>query len=385
MWDDFGTWLQSPGGARVLQTAIIPALAILVAGVLAALIARAAVRATIRRSERAEAGSAVGALVAAARIAADPDADRGSRRRAARLRAEADVRTRLLPLPGANVAADWAQARIDDVERRAGDGPVSTELDELRDRLIEWVARPKRAKRIFSAPSSGRRNADAHASRPAPVSEEPAAAPAHAPEQPPVVPVEQEHPAPGPRRMPPAPAQSEPTAPAAPAAASTAVPAAPASPATPLVGAAAAAAAVESVPAWQRTRAGERLQQERGRARGVEAPSTDDEPGSPGTAPVQLPHPHRAGTGSAPEQEDEAIPVDAHPQTRHGHAAEHAAAADAAKPAAAPVATATPAWLDEYDDEAQVTQNLDLKTPPPVSASSVRGRGTPGEDLVPRS
>jgi hypothetical protein len=51
----------------------------------------------------------------------------------------------------------------------------------------------------------------------------------------------------------------------------------------------------------------------------------------------------------------------------------------------APQAPAVPAWLDVYDDEAQVTQNLDLKTPPPVSASSVRDRGTPGEDLVPRS
>ena len=36
MWDDLVAWFQSPGGARVLQTAIVPALAILVAGVLAA-------------------------------------------------------------------------------------------------------------------------------------------------------------------------------------------------------------------------------------------------------------------------------------------------------------------------------------------------------------
>jgi hypothetical protein len=50
-----------------------------------------------------------------------------------------------------------------------------------------------------------------------------------------------------------------------------------------------------------------------------------------------------------------------------------------------PVANPAPAWLDTYDDEAQVTQNLDLKTPPPVAASAVRDRGGPGEDLVPRS
>src|ERR1700709_1876713 len=89
MWDALVAWFQSPGGARVLQTAVIPALAILVAGVLAALIARAALRALIRRSDRMAAASAVAALVAAARAAADANEDRSAERRAARLRTEA--------------------------------------------------------------------------------------------------------------------------------------------------------------------------------------------------------------------------------------------------------------------------------------------------------
>ncbi|MDP9116311.1 MAG: hypothetical protein M3O28_03415, partial [Actinomycetota bacterium] len=65
--------------------------------------------------------------------------------------------------------------------------------------------------------------------------------------------------------------------------------------------------------------------------------------------------------------------------------ARHARPSEQTPPGAVPAATPAPAWLDTYDDEAQVTQNLDLKTPPPVSASAVRGRGAPGEDLVPRS
>ena len=44
-----------------------------------------------------------------------------------------------------------------------------------------------------------------------------------------------------------------------------------------------------------------------------------------------------------------------------------------------------PAWLDTYDDEADVTRDIDLsKTPPPMSASAVRDRTRTGDDIVPR-
>ncbi|MFD1722517.1 hypothetical protein ACFSBI_13250, partial [Amnibacterium endophyticum] len=105
MWADIAAWFQSPGGARVLQTAIVPALAILVAGVLAALIGRRAVGAAIRQADREQAATAVAGLVEAARATVDGDGSRGDRRRASRLRSEADVRVRLLPLPGGTRAA----------------------------------------------------------------------------------------------------------------------------------------------------------------------------------------------------------------------------------------------------------------------------------------
>jgi hypothetical protein len=46
-------------------------------------------------------------------------------------------------------------------------------------------------------------------------------------------------------------------------------------------------------------------------------------------------------------------------------------------------ATTTHAWLDDYDDDAHVTRNIPLSTPAPVSASAVRDRGRPGDDIVP--
>ena len=99
-------------------------------GVVAALIARSAVRATLRacragrrRPPRSPVWSA------AARWPRTRTDDAVSRRRAARLRTEADVRTRLLPLPGAELAADWASARTDALQaagrRRAWRRPSS--------------------------------------------------------------------------------------------------------------------------------------------------------------------------------------------------------------------------------------------------------------------
>ncbi|WP_375407647.1 hypothetical protein, partial [uncultured Amnibacterium sp.] len=364
---DLVAWFQSPGGARVLQTAIIPALVILVAALVSALIARSAVRAMIRRSDRIQAASAVGALVAAARVVVAPNDDDASR-----LRTEADVRTRLLPLTGAGLAADWAAARIDALQQRPADHSAASELDELRDRLVAWVERPARAKRLFG-PSAATRVPMAGA--PAPEAVEPAID-----ESASVGAAGQERfsrPQPGPRRTPP-PEESAAAA-AAPEVAAVGATARPPAPAP----AAAALAASGAVPAWQRTRAGERLQQERLKTRAVEPPTVDEsEPVPVSTAPVQLSHPHRAA--STPSADGaEAVRLEAHQQARHARPDEPQQAADGVAPAA-PV-TPSPGWLDSYDDEAQVTQNLDLTTPPPVAASAVRGRGSPGEDLVPRT
>jgi hypothetical protein len=55
------------------------------------------------------------------------------------------------------------------------------------------------------------------------------------------------------------------------------------------------------------------------------------------------------------------------------------------QPAPSGQAQPTPAWLDTYDDEAEVTRDIDLsKTPPPMPASAVRDRTRTGDDIVPR-
>ena len=341
MWPDIAAWFQSTGGARVLQTAIVPALAILVAGLLAALIARAALRSALRRADREQAATAVAGLVEAARAVTDSDGGR-DRRRAARLRTEADVRVRLLSLPGADRAADWAAAGTQSAVAAHAEGRVVTDLAALRDPLIAWVRTPRRAKRLFSSPAS------------LPTAEAPTQTPA-AEDRPPKA-----EPAP---ESAPHPARST-------ARAATAAPAVDRSIFTPPMRTDADESQEddgEAVPAWRRTKSAERLQQSHpARATAV----LDEQPDDAGSTTVV--HPHRAAGPPVTDSDD-----------ADSQASRHARPVliDEEQP---PVAQRrVPEWLDTYDDEADVTQNLDLRTPPPVSASKVRDRA-PNTDIVPR-
>lgn len=319
MWADVVAWLQSSAGARVLQSAVVPALAILVASIVAGLIGRAAVRSAVARANRDQASVAVAGLVEAARGTAGD-----GRRRAGRLRTEADVRLRLLPLPGAAAAADWAAARIDELQRTRSDGPADADIDDIRDRLIAWVARPKRAKRIFTRPVAAPRF-DEQSQSAAPQQVEPEDGP----------PVRAGRNA-GEMRD--------------------------------------AAPDTKEVPAWRRTRSAERLQQERSAAR------RGSPAGRTGTATVAEPH---SSADTPSDGEGQA------PQVAARHAAPNdapgAEVSSAGQDDRGTGARPAPAWLDQYDDDAQVTQNMDLKTPPPVAATSVRDRSPSGEDIVPRT
>ncbi|MFD1722516.1 hypothetical protein ACFSBI_13245, partial [Amnibacterium endophyticum] len=225
-----------------------------------------------------------------------------------------------------------------------------TRFAELRDALIAWVDSPKRAKRLFSE----------KAAAPAPAARrQPAPTPAPAPTQ--------------------TPNQKPDDAAAAPAAvAATGAAARPA----PSASEARDDAEYDEVPAWRRTRSAERLQQQR---------DARDEPPREDTAPVRLQRAHRADP--APIEEAEQL------ERVHAHQASPFSrpSSDRPRPVAdeAPVAgqeqgseqeperPEKPEWLDDYDDEAHVTQTMNLKTPPPVSASALRDRSSTG-DIVPR-
>ncbi len=368
MWDAFVAWFQSPSGQRVLDAAVIPALAILVAGVVAALVARAAVRSLLRRADRDSAAGIVAAFVEAARALGDGEPQGAERERIGRLRTEADVRVRLSGVPGAALAAEWASLRLEGIERDAG-SPVpqtTAAVEEVRDRLLAWVARPRRAKRLFGADVE-RLAAERTARR----AEPRPAGPASAEDD---------------RRSPAAAKQEE------------------AAEATPESGPSAEAGperqgAGDGRPAPVAARAqnlAHELQAERAKAANGAPPLPPGAP-SPTTEPVLIQRTRldSMDRGAADPRVDHArhsSPAESAPAVA-AVAADPPPATDVSEPekepavAAAPVGERmpTPAWLDTYDDEAEVTRDIDLsKTPPPKSASAVRDRTRTGDDIVPR-
>jgi hypothetical protein len=152
IWNGFVAWFYSDAGWRIMSGAIIPFVAIVVAGIIAAGIGRGSTKRAIALSQREATASAVTALISAARKAsvwntlATPE-----QLHYEHLISEADVRLRLLPVTGAALAADWSAHEIADMQKNAISFSFQAEqsMINFRDRLIEWRAHPARAKRLF--------------------------------------------------------------------------------------------------------------------------------------------------------------------------------------------------------------------------------------------
>ena len=151
-WNSIVSWITSDEGFRILSATVLPFLAVLIAGILAALIARSAVKRMLRQHDRAAQTSAVSALIGAGRKAAVWSSLPANEKEHVDAQAsEAEVRVRLLPLPGAALAADWAVHQLREMKGNSASFSFQAEqtLEEYRDRLIEWQQQPKRAKRLF--------------------------------------------------------------------------------------------------------------------------------------------------------------------------------------------------------------------------------------------
>lgn len=153
-WNELTDWTSSDNGWRVLSGAIIPFVAIVVAGIIAALIGRGATKRVVAMQERESRNAAVAGVVSAARKAATwGSLGHDERSYADHLAEDADIRLRLLPVSGAPLAANWAQHEIADIKKNSSTFSFQADqsLAEFRDRMLEWQARPNRAKKLFKA------------------------------------------------------------------------------------------------------------------------------------------------------------------------------------------------------------------------------------------
>lgn len=152
--NDLLEWLASNEGWRVLSGAIIPALAIIVAGVIAGLIGRGSTKRVIAQYNRDALTAAVQGLVLAGRKAASWNAlGTVERVQVDHLIGEAETRIRLLPVAGAALAANWAAHQLEDMKRNSAGFSFQAQqtLAEYRDRLIAWSEKPRSAKKLFGA------------------------------------------------------------------------------------------------------------------------------------------------------------------------------------------------------------------------------------------
>ncbi|WP_022907442.1 hypothetical protein [Curtobacterium sp. B18] len=153
-WNDLSDWISSDDGWRVISGALIPFVAIVVAGIVAALIGRGATKRVVTMQEREARNAAVAGIVSAARKAATwGSLGHDERAYADHLAEDADIRLRLLPVAGAPLAANWTQHEIADIKKNSSTFSFQAEqsLAEFRDRILEWQARPNRARKLFKS------------------------------------------------------------------------------------------------------------------------------------------------------------------------------------------------------------------------------------------
>lgn len=147
-WNGLVEWFASAEGQSITLTVILPAAAILVAGILASLIAAAATGRLFRQRERADRAAAIAGLLAVVRratvwtslsVAEKDHIDYQT--------TESLVRLRLLAAPAADLVAEWAGYRIDNIKRHSATiiAEADAELVALENGLIEWHRTPSRA------------------------------------------------------------------------------------------------------------------------------------------------------------------------------------------------------------------------------------------------
>ena len=137
----------------MITTAVVPFVAILLAGIVAALIARASSKRVLDHQDRELKAAAVMAIIGAGRKATSWSSLGGEeKQRMDNQLNEADIRLRLLPVNGASAAADWAAHELAGMKKNSANFSFQAEQTfvDYRNRLLEWQNKPKRARKLFA-------------------------------------------------------------------------------------------------------------------------------------------------------------------------------------------------------------------------------------------
>ncbi|MEA9986208.1 MULTISPECIES: hypothetical protein [Subtercola] len=153
-WSNFLNWANTDGGAFVLTSVAVPAVSIVVAGLLASLIASGSIKRLLTSRDRELKVAAIGALVDAAEQASVWNSLTPQEQILAdRATGQADIQVRLLPIKGASVAANWAAHSLAEMKRNSATFGYQIEpaVIQFRDQLVDWQHRPGRTRRSFQS------------------------------------------------------------------------------------------------------------------------------------------------------------------------------------------------------------------------------------------
>jgi hypothetical protein len=153
-WNDIVAWFNSASGSRIFLSAILPFVAIVVAGIVAAAIGRGSTKRVLDHQDRELKGAAIIALIVVGRKASIwSSLGSDEKQHVDSLMSEADIRVRLLPVGGANTAADWAAHQLGDMKKNSASFSFQAEQTfvDYRDRLMDWQNKPGRAKKLFAS------------------------------------------------------------------------------------------------------------------------------------------------------------------------------------------------------------------------------------------
>lgn len=153
-WNDFIDWFNSDEGWRVISGAVIPFVAIVVAGIIGGLIGRNSTRRLLSWQDRELQSAAVAAIIGVGdRASMWSTLPAGEKDHLDAQMSAADIRLRLLPITGSSAAADWASHELALMQRNSANFSFQAEQSfiDYRDRLLEWQRRPGRARKLFAA------------------------------------------------------------------------------------------------------------------------------------------------------------------------------------------------------------------------------------------
>ena len=151
-WQAFVRWLGTAGAQELLTTVVLPFVAILTAGLLAVLIARASSTRLMHHRDKSEKAAAIAGLLAVCRrVTVWTSLSSAERDHLDYQITESTVRLRLLPIAGADLAAEWSQSMIQSIKRNSAALIDEAErgLTDLENGLILWYRRPGLAKKQF--------------------------------------------------------------------------------------------------------------------------------------------------------------------------------------------------------------------------------------------